>query len=183
MTASFEEEMGSLLDSVLSEEDIAAALGCSTPGEDLDLASVRRIRLCIDTNKKSVSELGRMLPRLEELVLDGSRIASIRDLGTDLRCLRVLSLNDCNLYDLEGVSSLLGLEELYLRNNAISELVALTMHDNLKVILSCQTYYLWCLRFTSLFYRFWTCIVIVSVTCPVRTRCLRAHASTRSASL
>jgi Leucine-rich repeat (LRR) protein len=134
MRASFEEEMSALLDSVLSEDDIAAALGCNASGVDLDLSAVRRIRLCIDTNKKSVSELGRMLPCLEELVLDGSRIASIRDLGTDLRCLRILSLNDCGLLDLEGVSSLIGLEELYLRNNYINELVALTMHDNLKVI-------------------------------------------------
>ena len=75
--------------------------------------------------------MGSLLPSLRELVLDGSTIVSIRDLGTGLRSLKALSLNDCGLSDIDGIAVFSELERLSLKNNNLSDITPLAMHDHL----------------------------------------------------
>jgi len=58
----------------------------------------------------------------------------VRDLGTNLRGLRVLWVARCSLQDLGGVSSLPVLEELYFSFNDVRELSPLYAHDALQVV-------------------------------------------------
>ncbi|XP_076971367.1 leucine-rich repeat-containing protein 56 isoform X6 [Tamandua tetradactyla] len=70
-----------------------------------DLSAVSMLELCVDTRECSLGSFGLHLPGLSQLKLNGSRLASIRDLGTSLGCLRVLWLARCGLADLDGVGS------------------------------------------------------------------------------
>ena len=123
----YEQELENAYDSVIGAKQIEEASG----GQDLD--DVVRLTLQIDTSEKSISMLGSLVPNLRELTLDHSRIASVRDLGVDLRYLRAISLNDCGIDELDGIASLLSLEALSLRNNGISDVSPIAMHDKLQV--------------------------------------------------
>ena len=53
---------------------------------------------------------GLMVPNLKQLKLNGSIIATVRDLGTSLDNLSVLWMARCNLLDLDGISSMSSLQ-------------------------------------------------------------------------
>lgn len=122
------------------EAEVAAAYGSLLTAEQIEEASggmalenTVQLSLRIDTSKQSVSNIGNLLPNLRELCLDSSSIASIRDLGIALKRLKVLSMNDCAISELDGISALSSLEILLLKSNSISDISPLAMHDNLKV--------------------------------------------------
>lgn len=74
------------------------------------------------------------MPSLAELRLErGSTLASFRDLGSSLKNLRVLWLSACGVRYLDGVGALLGLEELYLAFNDVTDLTSIALHDRLQV--------------------------------------------------
>lgn len=77
--------------------------------------------------------LGASLPNLQELCLDGSQLASLRDLGTELGNLTSLSLADCGLDELDGVAAMPSLRSLRLPGNRIDDLTPLCTHDCLQV--------------------------------------------------
>ena len=52
-----------------------------------------------------------------------------------LRNLKAISLCGCGLQDLDGVGVLVGLEELLLCDNFISDVTPLALHENLRVII------------------------------------------------
>ncbi|XP_042521462.1 leucine-rich repeat-containing protein 56 isoform X1 [Dipodomys spectabilis] len=99
-----------------------------------DLQMVRVLEMCVDTRENSLGNFGVHLPNLSQLKLSGSRLASLRDLGTSLGCLQVLWLARCGLTDLDGIGSLPALKELYVSYNNISELSPLCMLEQLEVL-------------------------------------------------
>jgi len=99
-----------------------------------DLSKVISLDLVVDTSESSLGSLGNYLPNIRELRLSGSRISSVRDLGTTLRSLQVLWMSRCGLQDLDGIGSIGKLRELYLSYNEISDVSPLSMVDTLELV-------------------------------------------------
>lgn len=98
-----------------------------------DLNTVTTITLRVNTDEQPLDGLGELLPRLDELRLGGSYIASVRDLGhSTMRALRVLCLSRCRLADVDGVGELRCLEVLRLDGNRISDASPLESHPALR---------------------------------------------------
>jgi Leucine-rich repeat (LRR) protein len=116
-----------ILDSIIDERYLRENCGLSDP------KTATSIHLLIDSAHQSIFEIHNVMPCLESLVLDNSKISSIRDLGIGLRNIRHLSLFGCGLHDLDGIGVLTGLEELNVEENYLSDLCPLAMHENLKV--------------------------------------------------
>jgi Leucine-rich repeat (LRR) protein len=71
------------------------------------------VALQIDAEEQDASELGTHLSSLESLKLNGSRVCTLRSLGTKFTNVKFLWLCNCELQDLDGVGVLPNLEELY----------------------------------------------------------------------
>ncbi|XP_054998565.1 leucine-rich repeat-containing protein 56 isoform X3 [Sorex araneus] len=99
-----------------------------------DLRQVSRLELCADTRQSSLGNFGVHLPNLRQLKLNGSRLGSVRDLGTSLGHLQVLWLARCGLSDLDGIGSFPALKELYVSYNDISDLSPLCLLETLEVL-------------------------------------------------
>jgi hypothetical protein len=100
-----------------------------------DLSGVTSLAAVADTRDGSLSYLADILPNLTKLRLNNSRISSIRDIGCRLSSLRILSLANCGLTSLNGVSTLSrNLEELHLAFNAIADVSDLMGMDRLRVL-------------------------------------------------
>ncbi|XP_063692538.1 leucine-rich repeat-containing protein 56-like isoform X5 [Bolinopsis microptera] len=123
----FEEEEV-LFEDVLSPKKLRQLSGYS------DLSHVISLDLIVDTSESSLGSLGNYLPNIRELRLSGSRISSVRDLGTTLRSLQVLWMSRCGLQDLDGIGSIGTLRELYLSYNEISDVSPLSMVDTLELV-------------------------------------------------
>lgn len=121
-----EDEFKDILSSIVNEEYIISVTGIK------DLSKVEYISLQLDTKEQALYDLSEILPNLKHLVLDNSHIGSIRDLGTGLRSITSLSLSGCNLRDLDGIGVLVGLQELCLSDNLLSDISPLTLHENLE---------------------------------------------------
>nr|XP_051686874.1 leucine-rich repeat-containing protein 56 isoform X2 [Oryctolagus cuniculus] len=102
-------------------------------GED-DLQLVRVLEMCVDTRESSLGNFGVHLPSLNQLKLNGSRLGSLRDLGSSLGRLQVLWLARCGLADLDGVGSMPALKELFVSYNNISDLSPLCLLEHLEVL-------------------------------------------------
>nr|XP_033784777.1 leucine-rich repeat-containing protein 56 isoform X2 [Geotrypetes seraphini] len=122
-----EEEKDILVDEYLSPAKLALT------GVD-DLQLVTGLEMCVDTRENSLGNFGAYLPNLKQLKLNNSLIMSIRDLGTTLSHLPVLLMARCGLDDLDGISSLCSLKELYLAYNNISDLSQMSMLDDLEIL-------------------------------------------------
>ncbi|KAM6159440.1 leucine-rich repeat-containing protein 56 [Rhynchocyon petersi] len=99
-----------------------------------NLHAVTVLEMCVDTYKNSLGNFGAHLPRLSQLKLNGSRLASVRDLGTSLGHLQVLWLARCGLPDLDGIGSFPALKELYVSYNNVSDLSPLCLLEQLEVL-------------------------------------------------
>ena len=99
-----------------------------------DLRAVSSLQFSVDTSENSLSDLGQRLPALTQLRLDGSNVATLRDLGTGLGGLRVLWLARSGLCELEGFGSLPALAELYLAFNEVHDLSPLMGAERLQVL-------------------------------------------------
>ncbi|XP_006877071.1 PREDICTED: leucine-rich repeat-containing protein 56 [Chrysochloris asiatica] len=99
-----------------------------------DLRVVSVLEMCVDSHKNSLGNFGVHLPNLSQLKLNGSRLASLRDLGTSLGHLQVLWLARCGLSDLDGIGSFPALKELYVAYNNISDLSPLCLLEQLEVL-------------------------------------------------
>jgi Leucine-rich repeat (LRR) protein len=116
-----------ILDGIIGEDYLLKVTAAS------DLSMVTCIKLTVDTSIQSIHAIDELVPNLQELVLDGSVVSSVRDLGVGLRNLRSLSLAHCSISDLDGIGALQGLQILNLSDNSVSEVISLAMHDNLEV--------------------------------------------------
>lgn len=105
-------------------------------GED-DLAGVTFLELSVNTSDQSVAQIGELCPALTQLKLNDSFLQSIRDLGTAVRNLQVLWLSRCGVTDLDGISVLEQLTELYLSFNNIDDITPLSLHEHLEVCGGC----------------------------------------------
>jgi len=99
-----------------------------------DLSATTYVELQVDAECQSIEGLGVRLPRLELLKLNGSHIPRVRDLGTQLQQLRVLWLARVGLCDLDGISVLSNLQELYVAFNNLTDASPLSYHDQLEVV-------------------------------------------------
>ncbi|PNW88766.1 hypothetical protein CHLRE_01g043650v5 [Chlamydomonas reinhardtii] len=82
----------------------------------------------------SIAHLGTSLPSLHELNLNGSTLASLRDLGTGFRMLQVLWVSRCGLRSLDGLNGLTALRELYAAYNDIADLQPVDCCPQLEVL-------------------------------------------------
>lgn len=96
--------------------------------------SVTKLELSVDTTEQSINRLGELCPNLRQLKLNDSQLCSFRDLGTNLRNLRILWLSRSGITDLDGITVLELLEELYVSFNDIEDLSPLSVHDTLSVL-------------------------------------------------
>ncbi|XP_062605381.1 leucine-rich repeat-containing protein 56-like [Saccostrea cucullata] len=99
-----------------------------------NLEDIRRLELKVDTKETSLGNFGSLLPNLTQLKLSNSNIPCIRDLGSSLRNVTVLWMSRCGLNELDGISSMLSLKELYLSYNEICDISALSMLDSLQIL-------------------------------------------------
>lgn len=121
------EDFQSILDAVISEEYIKKITG------NVDLSKILHLELKIDSQLQSILDLKDFVPNLKYLVLDYSNISSIRDLGTGIRSLESVSLNSCGICDLDGIGVLTGIKELSVKDNFISDVTPLAIHENIMV--------------------------------------------------
>ncbi|MED6248573.1 hypothetical protein ATANTOWER_002104 [Ataeniobius toweri] len=99
-----------------------------------DLSCVNYLEVCVDTQENTLGDFGAYLPRLKQLKMNNSLITSLRDLGTTLSHLQVLWMTRCCLQDLNGISTLCSLKELYLAYNNVSDLSQVAMLENLRLL-------------------------------------------------
>ncbi|XP_026872155.2 leucine-rich repeat-containing protein 56 isoform X2 [Electrophorus electricus] len=117
-----------LIDLYLSPEKLRNLSG----SDDLD--QVTTLEMCVDTRQNTLGNFGVHLPSLVQLKMNNSLILSVRDLGTTLSHLRILSLVRCGLADLDGILSLSSLKELYLAYNNVSDLSQVSMLEQLELL-------------------------------------------------
>uniref|UniRef100_A0A7S4QSP7 Uncharacterized protein n=1 Tax=Ditylum brightwellii TaxID=49249 RepID=A0A7S4QSP7_9STRA len=99
-----------------------------------DLRLVTQLELAVDVSQMSLDKIMFLLPSLQRLILDNSLIPSLRDLCTNMNTLRMISMSNVGLQDLDGISVLSGLSELRLSNNRIKDLTPLALHESLQIL-------------------------------------------------
>ncbi|XP_028038435.1 leucine-rich repeat-containing protein 56 [Bombyx mandarina] len=106
---------------------------------DEEVLRIREAKLRVIAERVGLRRLHVLAPRLRSLILDGSALSSLRDLGIGLVHLKVLSVNRCGLTSLDGVWGLGALRELNAAGNrlhdlqplgALQKLHTLNMADN-----------------------------------------------------
>ncbi len=103
--------------------------------DENDLDRVESLSIRVNTRDQIISGIGARLPNLQNLtLLNPSALLSIRDLGTRFAGLRKAKLEFCKLRDLDGISSMDSLEQLFLKGNLLDDVSALAMHERLKVL-------------------------------------------------
>ncbi|UJR37965.1 hypothetical protein I4U23_030649 [Adineta vaga] len=122
------QEADFLLEEFLSPTKLRALTGTD------DLANIRELEMIVDTSDTSLGNFGVYLQKLVQLKLSNSVIPRVRDLGTSLSHVRILWMARCCLNDLDGITSLQSLEELYVAYNEIADLSALSMLENLRLL-------------------------------------------------
>ncbi len=108
--------------------------------DDFDLDNenkndVEYLKFIYNSNNCFLPNLSDKLPNLTTLVLNKSKNLCIRDFGLGFINLKSLSLCDCNLYDLDGISCMPNLVDLQLADNFISDISSLSNLDYLEVCL------------------------------------------------
>eukprot|EP01063_Lacrimia_lanifica_P041441 TRINITY_DN9679_c0_g1_i1.p1 TRINITY_DN9679_c0_g1~~TRINITY_DN9679_c0_g1_i1.p1 ORF type:complete len:560 (+),score=112.56 TRINITY_DN9679_c0_g1_i1:124-1803(+) len=106
----------------IGEVDYLTDEALRTASHSRDLTNVTKLDLQLDTELTMIGDLGRRLPCLRQLRLNGSNIPCVRDLGTSLDCVTVLWMSRCNTTSLAGISALRHLEELYCAFNYVEDI-------------------------------------------------------------
>ncbi|XP_075972220.1 uncharacterized protein LOC142974015 [Anticarsia gemmatalis] len=101
---------------------------------DEEVLTIREAKLRVVAERIGLRRLHVLAPRLRKLTLDGSAIASLRDLGIGLVHLKILSISRCNLTSLDGVWGLGALRELYAAGNRIQDLQPLAALQKLHTL-------------------------------------------------
>ncbi|XP_004084527.1 leucine-rich repeat-containing protein 56 isoform X2 [Oryzias latipes] len=103
-------------------------------GGTWDLCHVTSLELCVDAHHDLLEHVGSSLPRLVELRVNNSKIASVRDLGLNSPNLERLWMSGCGLQDLEGISSFPFLKELHAAFNRLSDLFNVSFLQKLQLL-------------------------------------------------
>ncbi|XP_067937437.1 leucine-rich repeat-containing protein 56-like [Watersipora subatra] len=117
-----------LIEEFLSPRKLRALTGIE------DLEEVKYLEMRVDTSETSLGNFGALLPNLSQLKLNNSIISSVRDIGSSFSVLRILWMPRCNLEDLDGVTAMPNLKELYLAYNDIAELSPLSMMTSIEIL-------------------------------------------------
>ncbi|XP_032511975.2 uncharacterized protein LOC116766276 [Danaus plexippus] len=113
---------------------------CSGVNTDEEVLSIREAKLRVVAERVGLRRLHVLVPHLKSLILDGSALTSLRDLGIGLVHLKKLSVSRCGLTSLDGVWGLNSLRELHASGNrlkdfhqlaALQKLHTLDLADNL----------------------------------------------------
>uniref|UniRef100_A0A182NZY2 U2A'/phosphoprotein 32 family A C-terminal domain-containing protein n=1 Tax=Anopheles epiroticus TaxID=199890 RepID=A0A182NZY2_9DIPT len=99
-----------------------------------DLATVSEIKLKVISHMTSLQRIPCFIPQLRSLILEGSIVMTLRDLGCDMTFLRYLNVSRCSLKHLDGTTGLESLEELVADYNLIEEVGPCTNLINIKKI-------------------------------------------------
>lgn len=103
-----------------------------TSTEELD--RVTQVKLRVIAHDVTLQHLSIYTPALRELILDGSVVSTLRDLGCGLKNLKILKINRCGLTCLDGMFSLESLEELYAADNSIQYITPCAFLPHIRVI-------------------------------------------------
>ncbi|XP_049544001.1 uncharacterized protein LOC125956307 [Anopheles darlingi] len=99
-----------------------------------DLSTVTEIKLKVISHLTSLQRIPCFIPHLRSLILEGSIVLTLRDLGCDMTSLRYLNVSRCSLKHLDGTTGLESLEELVADYNLIEEVGPCTNLINIKKI-------------------------------------------------
>uniref|UniRef100_A0A182M0Q7 U2A'/phosphoprotein 32 family A C-terminal domain-containing protein n=1 Tax=Anopheles culicifacies TaxID=139723 RepID=A0A182M0Q7_9DIPT len=99
-----------------------------------DLATVNEIKLKVISHMTSLQRIPCFIPQLRSLILEGSIVMTLRDLGCDMTFLRYLNVSRCSLKHLDGTTGLESLEELVADYNLIEEVGPCSNLTNIKKI-------------------------------------------------
>ncbi|KAK9870833.1 hypothetical protein WA026_009798 [Henosepilachna vigintioctopunctata] len=99
-----------------------------------NLETITQLKLKVITREISLQQLNIYTPALRELILDGSYVSSLRDLGCGLKNLKILRLNRCSLHHFDSVSSLENLEEIYASDNDLTDISSCAFLPRMRVI-------------------------------------------------
>ncbi|XP_055627908.1 uncharacterized protein LOC129769575 [Toxorhynchites rutilus septentrionalis] len=86
-----------------------------------ELFGVSEIKLKVISHMTSLQRIPFFIPNLRRLILEGSIVTTLRDLGCDMTSLVYLNVSRCSLKNLDGTSGLETLEELVADYNLIEE--------------------------------------------------------------
>lgn len=98
------------------------------------METVSTLKLRVLAREMSLQHLRFHTPSLRELILDGSVLSSLRELGCGMKNLKVLRVNRCGLDSLDGICGLETVEEFYCCDNRISDASPFIALDMIKVI-------------------------------------------------
>lgn len=104
---------------------------------DKDVEEVRhakKVEFVADTTNQTLQPFGEALQELVELKLNDSVIASIKDIGTSFKSLRVLWISRVGLRELAGIAMFGCLEELYASFNFVSDISDVEFLGSLRVL-------------------------------------------------
>ncbi|XP_058053424.1 uncharacterized protein LOC131205368 [Anopheles bellator] len=99
-----------------------------------DLATVSEVKLKVISHLTSLQRIPCFIPHLRSLILEGSIVLTLRDLGCDMTSLRYLNVSRCSLKHLDGTTGLESLEELVADYNLIEEVGPCTNLTNIRKI-------------------------------------------------
>lgn len=122
------EETDLLMEQYLSPRKLRLLTGVD------NLDDIHTLEMKVNTSDTSLGNFGALLPNLRQLKISNSTIPYIRDIGSSLRSLHVLWASRCCLIELDGISSMCNLKELYLSYNEISDISPLSMLDQLEIL-------------------------------------------------
>jgi Leucine-rich repeat (LRR) protein len=123
-----DDQLGDIFNSFLSEEKLLSLTGA------VNLVAIKFLELQVDSRKTGLGDLGRIVPKVQQLKLNNSFVPMVRDLGSGYSQLTVVWMARCSLQDLDGVGSMRNLRELYLAYNEISDLSQLGMLESLEIL-------------------------------------------------
>ncbi|CAH2092207.1 unnamed protein product [Euphydryas editha] len=107
---------------------------CSGVTTDEEVLTIRQAKLRVVAERVGLRRLHVLAPHLRTLILDGSAMSSLRDLGIGLTKLKSLSVNRCGLSSLDGVWGLGSLRELHAAGNRLRDLHALAALQKLHTL-------------------------------------------------
>jgi Leucine-rich repeat (LRR) protein len=113
--------------------DVCACMQKALTGMD-DLTKVKCLQLKVDTTETSLGNFGTFLPNLQELKIKDGIVPSIRDLGSSLSNVQILWMPRCSLQELDGITTLENLAELFIAYNDVAELSPLSMLEHLRLL-------------------------------------------------
>ncbi|KXS16071.1 outer arm dynein light chain 1 [Gonapodya prolifera JEL478] len=124
-----QEDVDDLLDGHLSQEKLRKL------AHEENLDNVKHLELQFDSRRNGFANIGESLPNLRTLILIAeSYVSSLRELGSSLHHIQVLSVCNCNITDLDGVAAFSSIRELRASGNRISDLSPLSTLEHLETL-------------------------------------------------